>query len=92
MPTRWLSTLKGEVMSIDTLFFVLLLAVCGIAGYLAIPRVMRKWSVATKPADERLEYSAHMGQEVDRGPSSPAPKECERAGHRELEDTPIRQL
>ncbi len=65
---RWLSTLKGEVMSIDTLFFVLLLAMCGIAGYLVIPRVMRKWSVATKPADERLEYSAHMGQEsiVDR--------------------------
>ena len=54
-------------MSTEMLFFVLLLVVCALIGYLAIPRVMRKWSVATKPTDERLDYASHLGEEVDQG-------------------------
>lgn len=78
-------------MPTGLLFFVLL-AVIGFIGYLAIPRVMRKWSVATKPADERLEYAAHLGEEVDWGASIEAPAECERAAHRDQGSAPIRQL
>ena len=48
-------------MPTGMLFFVLLLVVCALIGYLAIPRVMRKWSVATKPTDERLDYASHLG-------------------------------
>lgn len=79
-------------MSINLMFFVLLLVVCAMVGWIAIPRVMRTWSVATKPADERLEYAAHMGGEVDRGASAVAPAEPERAGYHEVEGAPIRQL
>lgn len=79
-------------MPIDAMFFVLLLVVCGFIGYLAVPRVMRKWSVTTKPADERLEYAAHLGDEVDQGASADAPAERERAGHHDQGSTRIRQL
>lgn len=80
-------------MPINLMFFVLLLVVvCAMVGWIAIPRVMRTWSVATKPADERLEYAAHMGGEVDRGESSVAPAERERAGYHEVEGAPIRQF
>ena len=79
-------------MPIDAMFFVLLLVVCGFIGYLVVPRVMRKWSVATKPADKRLEYAAHLGDEVDQGASADVPAESERAGHHDRGSTRIRQL
>lgn len=79
-------------MSVSLMFFVLLLVVCALAGWIAIPRVMRSWTVATKPADERLEYAAHLGKETDCGPSEMGPAEHEHAVHRDLERTPIRQL
>lgn len=53
-------------MSTEMLFFVLLLVVCALIGYLAIPRVMRKWSVATKPTDERLDYASHLARRSTR--------------------------
>lgn len=79
-------------MPIDALFVVLLLAMCAFIGYLAFPRVMRKWSVATKPADERLEYAAHLGDGVDWGISEQVPAERERVAYRDQGSTPIRQL
>lgn len=79
-------------MPVDALFFVLLLVMCGFIGYLAIPRVMRKWSVATKPADERLEYAAHLSEEADQGASPEMPAERERVAHRDRGSAPIRQL
>lgn len=79
-------------MSVNLMFFVLLLVVCALAGWIAIPRIMRSWTVATKPTDERLEYVSHMGKEMDCGPSEVASAEHEHAAHRDLEGTPIRQL
>lgn len=79
-------------MSVNLMFFVLLLVVCALAGWIAIPRIMRSWTVATKPTDERLEYVSHMGKEMDCGPSEATPAEHEHAAHRDLEGTPIRQL
>lgn len=79
-------------MSVNLMFFVLLLVVCTLAGWIAIPRIMRSWTVATKPTDERLEYVSHMGKEMDCGPSEAASAERECAAHRDLEGTPIRQL
>lgn len=79
-------------MSTEMLFFVLLLVVCALIGHLAIPRVMRKWSVATKPTDERLDYASHLGEEVDQGTLGEVPSERERAPHRDQGSTPIRQL
>lgn len=79
-------------MSVEMLFFVLLLVMCGVVGYLAIPRVLRRWSVTTKPTDERLEYAAHLGGEVDHGPSEVGSSQRERAGHHEIEGSPLRQL
>lgn len=61
-------------MSVNLMFFVLLLVVCALAGWIAIPRIMRSWTVATKPTDERLEYVSHMGKEMDCGPSEVAPR------------------
>lgn len=75
----------------EILMALLLVAVCVIAGCLVVPRAWRRWSAATKPADERLEYAAHLGDRIDRGPSEVEADERERAGYRELEGTPIKQ-
>lgn len=75
----------------EILMALLLVAVCVIAGRLVVPRAWRRWSAATKPTDERLEYAAHLGDRIDRGPSEAEAAERERAGYRELEGTPIKQ-
>lgn len=36
-----------------------------IAALFAVPRVMRTWTAATSPTDERIEYATHMGKAVD---------------------------
>ena len=79
-------------MPTGMLFFVLLLVVCALIGYLAIPRVMRKWSVATKPTDERLDYASHLARRSTRARWGRVPSERERAPHRDQGSTPIRQL
>lgn len=38
-----------------------------IAALFAVPRVMRTWTAATSPTDERIEYATHMGKAVDQG-------------------------
>lgn len=63
-----------------------------IAALFAVPRVMRTWSAATSPTDGRIEYASHMGKAVDLGPAPSDVSGRERAGHREIEGAPIRQL
>lgn len=63
-----------------------------IAALFAVPRVMRTWTAATSPTDERIEYATHMGKAVDQGPAPGDTAERERKGHRETEGAPIRQL
>lgn len=63
-----------------------------IAALFAVPRVMRTWTAATSPTDERIEYATHMGKAVDQGPAPGDTAERECMGHRETEGAPIRQL
>ena len=72
----------------EILMLLAVVALLAIAAFFAVPRVMRTWSAATSPADERLEYAA----QVDQGSAPAARGERERAGHREIEGAPIRQL
>lgn len=76
----------------EILMLLAVVALLAIAAFFAVPRVMRTWSAATSPADERLEYAAQVGKVVDQGSAPTARGERERAGHREIEGAPIRQL
>ena len=76
----------------EILMLLAVVALLAIAAFFAVPRVMRTWSAATSPVDERLEYAALVGKAVDPGSAPAARGARARAGHREIEGAPIRQL
>ena len=75
----------------DVLILLAIVVLLLIAAAVAIPRVMRSWSVATSPTDERVEYVSHIGSPVDQGAASVDGAECEHTPGRQEADTPIRQ-
>lgn len=76
----------------EILIMLAAIVLLAIAGAVAVPRVLRSWSAATTPVDERLEYAAQVGKAIDRGPTPEDADARELAGHREIEGAPIRQL
>ena len=75
----------------DILIMLAIVVLLLIAAAFAIPRAMRKWSAATSPTDERIEYAAHIGSPVDQGSVSNDDVEPSHLGNHDAADAPIRQ-